>query len=218
MDSLALQPLPRGAPPGGLDLCFVVGGPYGLELDEVDHRLSLGDDHAAAPARPRRPARAALPRATRSSPASRTTTERSNLARVETDRSQEPCETPAATAAVERLGDRRTARRRRPEGVPGELRPTALERPGTRVRATTRRTPRCCSRRRSGARLAMLADRIAEELRRCLGRSRARRDRRPRVPEHVPARTAGTAARCGAMLDGRGAVRRGAARSPPSGS
>ena len=26
----------------GRDLCFVVGGPYGLQLDEVDHRLSLG--------------------------------------------------------------------------------------------------------------------------------------------------------------------------------
>jgi 23S rRNA (pseudouridine1915-N3)-methyltransferase len=26
----------------GRDLCFVIGGPYGLELDEVDNRLSLG--------------------------------------------------------------------------------------------------------------------------------------------------------------------------------
>jgi 23S rRNA (pseudouridine1915-N3)-methyltransferase len=26
----------------GLDLCFVVGGPYGLTLEDVDHRLSLG--------------------------------------------------------------------------------------------------------------------------------------------------------------------------------
>jgi 23S rRNA (pseudouridine1915-N3)-methyltransferase len=26
----------------GLDLCFVVGGPFGLELPGVDHRLSLG--------------------------------------------------------------------------------------------------------------------------------------------------------------------------------
>ena len=26
----------------GRDLCFVVGGPKGLDLDEVDHRLSLG--------------------------------------------------------------------------------------------------------------------------------------------------------------------------------
>jgi 23S rRNA (pseudouridine1915-N3)-methyltransferase len=27
----------------GRDLCFVVGGPYGLELDHVDHRLSFGE-------------------------------------------------------------------------------------------------------------------------------------------------------------------------------
>ena len=26
----------------GRDVCFVVGGPYGLDLDAVDHRLSLG--------------------------------------------------------------------------------------------------------------------------------------------------------------------------------
>ncbi|MGZ8649806.1 MAG: 23S rRNA (pseudouridine(1915)-N(3))-methyltransferase RlmH, partial [Solirubrobacteraceae bacterium] len=24
------------------DLCFVIGGPLGLELDDVDHRISLG--------------------------------------------------------------------------------------------------------------------------------------------------------------------------------
>jgi 23S rRNA (pseudouridine1915-N3)-methyltransferase len=27
---------------GSRDLCFVVGGPFGLELEEVDHRLSFG--------------------------------------------------------------------------------------------------------------------------------------------------------------------------------
>jgi 23S rRNA (pseudouridine1915-N3)-methyltransferase len=26
----------------GRDLCFVIGGPFGLDLDGVDHRLSLG--------------------------------------------------------------------------------------------------------------------------------------------------------------------------------
>ena len=26
----------------GRDLCFVIGGPYGLDLPDVDHRLSLG--------------------------------------------------------------------------------------------------------------------------------------------------------------------------------
>ena len=37
-----LQPLPGGAAPERPRLCFVVGGPFGLELDAVDHRLSLG--------------------------------------------------------------------------------------------------------------------------------------------------------------------------------
>ncbi len=27
----------------GRDLCFVIGGPFGLELDQVDHHLSLGE-------------------------------------------------------------------------------------------------------------------------------------------------------------------------------
>ena len=27
----------------GRDLCFVIGGPFGLEIDQVDHRLSLGE-------------------------------------------------------------------------------------------------------------------------------------------------------------------------------
>jgi len=26
----------------GRDLCFVIGGPFGLDLEQVDHRLSLG--------------------------------------------------------------------------------------------------------------------------------------------------------------------------------
>jgi 23S rRNA (pseudouridine1915-N3)-methyltransferase len=27
----------------GRDLCFIIGGPFGLDLDHVDHRLSLGE-------------------------------------------------------------------------------------------------------------------------------------------------------------------------------
>ena len=27
---------------GGRDVCFVIGGPFGMELPEADHRLSLG--------------------------------------------------------------------------------------------------------------------------------------------------------------------------------
>ena len=32
----------RSAARAGCDLCFVIGGPFGLELEDVDHRLSLG--------------------------------------------------------------------------------------------------------------------------------------------------------------------------------
>ena len=46
----------------GRDLCFVIGGPRGLDLARSDTRLSLGRDHAASPARPGGAARAALPR------------------------------------------------------------------------------------------------------------------------------------------------------------
>ena len=34
--------LARGAPPGGRDVCFVIGGADGIELDAVDERLSFG--------------------------------------------------------------------------------------------------------------------------------------------------------------------------------
>jgi 23S rRNA (pseudouridine1915-N3)-methyltransferase len=39
----------------GMDLCFVIGGPFGLELDDVNHRLSLG-----APTLPHQLARVVL--------------------------------------------------------------------------------------------------------------------------------------------------------------
>lgn len=42
MDSLAFSRFLEARRQSGRDLCFVVGGPYGLELAEVDHRLSLG--------------------------------------------------------------------------------------------------------------------------------------------------------------------------------
>jgi 23S rRNA (pseudouridine1915-N3)-methyltransferase len=41
-DSPALSAFLEQRRQSGLDLCFIVGGPYGLELDSVDHRLSLG--------------------------------------------------------------------------------------------------------------------------------------------------------------------------------
>lgn len=42
LDSMAFSEFLEARRQGGLDLCFVVGGPYGLELGDVQHRLSLG--------------------------------------------------------------------------------------------------------------------------------------------------------------------------------
>jgi 23S rRNA (pseudouridine1915-N3)-methyltransferase len=42
LDSVAFSRFLEGRRQSGQDLCFVIGGPFGLELDEVDHRLSLG--------------------------------------------------------------------------------------------------------------------------------------------------------------------------------
>jgi 23S rRNA (pseudouridine1915-N3)-methyltransferase len=42
LDSLAFSQFLEQRRASGLDLCFVIGGPYGLELDEVEHRFSLG--------------------------------------------------------------------------------------------------------------------------------------------------------------------------------
>lgn len=42
LDSVSFSRFLEQRRQSGRDLCFVVGGPYGLELDEVDHRLSLG--------------------------------------------------------------------------------------------------------------------------------------------------------------------------------
>jgi len=42
MDSVAFSEFLEGCRRRGEDLCFVVGGPFGLELEDVDHRLSLG--------------------------------------------------------------------------------------------------------------------------------------------------------------------------------
>jgi 23S rRNA (pseudouridine1915-N3)-methyltransferase len=41
-DSVQLSRFLEARRQSGLDLCFVVGGPHGLELDGVQHRLSLG--------------------------------------------------------------------------------------------------------------------------------------------------------------------------------
>ena len=41
-DSLAFSRFLEARRQSGRDLCFVVGGPLGLQLDDVDHRFSLG--------------------------------------------------------------------------------------------------------------------------------------------------------------------------------
>jgi 23S rRNA (pseudouridine1915-N3)-methyltransferase len=42
-DSLAFARFLEDRRQSGRDVCFVIGGPFGLELDHVDHRLSLGE-------------------------------------------------------------------------------------------------------------------------------------------------------------------------------
>lgn len=42
MDSLRFSRFLEQRRQSGRDLCFVIGGPFGLELELVDHRLSLG--------------------------------------------------------------------------------------------------------------------------------------------------------------------------------
>jgi 23S rRNA (pseudouridine1915-N3)-methyltransferase len=42
LDSIAFSRFLEARRQSGKDLCFVVGGPFGLQLQEVDHRLSLG--------------------------------------------------------------------------------------------------------------------------------------------------------------------------------
>ncbi len=42
LDSMAFSGWLEERRQSGMDVCFVVGGPFGLELEEVDHRLSLG--------------------------------------------------------------------------------------------------------------------------------------------------------------------------------
>jgi 23S rRNA (pseudouridine1915-N3)-methyltransferase len=42
LDSVAFSGWLEERRQSGMDVCFVVGGPFGLELEDVDHRLSLG--------------------------------------------------------------------------------------------------------------------------------------------------------------------------------
>lgn len=42
LDSIEFSAFLEQRRQSGRDLCFVIGGPFGLELDGVDHQLSLG--------------------------------------------------------------------------------------------------------------------------------------------------------------------------------
>ena len=42
LDSIAFSSFLEERRRSGRDLCFVIGGPFGLDLERVDHRLSLG--------------------------------------------------------------------------------------------------------------------------------------------------------------------------------
>ena len=42
LDSIAFSRFLERRRQSAMDLCFVIGGPYGLELPHVEHRLSLG--------------------------------------------------------------------------------------------------------------------------------------------------------------------------------
>ncbi len=42
LDSIAFSGFLEERRRSGRDLCFVIGGPFGLDLEQVDHRLSLG--------------------------------------------------------------------------------------------------------------------------------------------------------------------------------
>jgi 23S rRNA (pseudouridine1915-N3)-methyltransferase len=42
LDSVGFSRFLEARRQSGMDLCFVIGGPYGLELPHVEHRLSLG--------------------------------------------------------------------------------------------------------------------------------------------------------------------------------
>jgi 23S rRNA (pseudouridine1915-N3)-methyltransferase len=43
LDSIAFSRFLEDRRQSGRDLCYVIGGPFGLDLDQVDHRLSLGE-------------------------------------------------------------------------------------------------------------------------------------------------------------------------------
>jgi 23S rRNA (pseudouridine1915-N3)-methyltransferase len=43
LDSVGFSHFLESRRQSGRELCFVIGGPFGLDLDDVEHRLSLGE-------------------------------------------------------------------------------------------------------------------------------------------------------------------------------
>ena len=43
LDSVGFSRFLEDRRQSGRDLCFVIGGPFGLDLERVDHRLALGE-------------------------------------------------------------------------------------------------------------------------------------------------------------------------------
>jgi 23S rRNA (pseudouridine1915-N3)-methyltransferase len=43
LDSVGFSRFLEDRRQGGRDVCFVIGGPFGLDLERVDHRLALGE-------------------------------------------------------------------------------------------------------------------------------------------------------------------------------
>jgi 23S rRNA (pseudouridine1915-N3)-methyltransferase len=43
LDSVGFSAFLEARRQSGRDLCFVIGGPFGLDLDQVEHRFSLGE-------------------------------------------------------------------------------------------------------------------------------------------------------------------------------
>ncbi len=43
LDSIAFSRFLEDRRQGGREVCFVIGGPFGLDLEQADHRLSLGE-------------------------------------------------------------------------------------------------------------------------------------------------------------------------------
>ena len=161
-DSPGLRALPGGAPPvRARPLLRRSAARSGCELDDVDHRLSLGPADAAAPARARRAARAALPRPQDPGRRALPLLRRARRVRpaLPSSRACPPSPRRSPTSAARST----PPWPRWPTGASPKAAPT-LERPRRPATATTRRTRRCCWRRCCGGRRATSPSDLGEEL------------------------------------------------------